>query len=88
MFYSSSIVILFENSLEKVARLLLFLIHVSKGSRELLGRQYSPFLEAPRPAPSIPTVRQMPLSSHYNIKKRRHLLGELLMWELDVMRKT
>ena len=41
-----STVTLFENSLENVARLLLFLIHVLKGSCPLLGRQYIPFLEA------------------------------------------
>jgi len=45
---------LFKNSPEKVARLLLSLICISKGSRPPLGLQYTPFLEAPRPVPSIP----------------------------------
>ena len=47
VFYSLSIVILFENSLEKVSRLLLFLIRILKG---YLGCKYTKFLEALRPA--------------------------------------
>jgi len=53
VFYSLSIAILFENSLEKVARLLLILNYILKGSHPPLGRQYSPFLEAPRLTSSI-----------------------------------
>jgi len=45
---------LFENSLEKVARLLLFLIHVLKVSYPFLGRRYTSFLEAPRSTLLIP----------------------------------
>jgi len=52
--YSLSIVIMFENSREKVARLLLYSIRILNGPRLLLGRQYTPLLEAPKPAPSIP----------------------------------
>ena len=53
MFYSLSVVILFENSQEKVARLLLHSIHVSNGSCPHLGHQYTPLLEAPKPSLSI-----------------------------------
>ena len=58
MCYSLSIAILFENSREKVARLLLaiFNLHI-KQVTPLLGRQYTPLLEAPKPTLSIP---------HYN----------------------
>ena len=54
VFYSLSIVILFENSQGKVARLLLYSIRISNGSRPLLGHQFTPLLEALKPIPSIP----------------------------------
>ena len=54
VFYSLSIVILFKNSREKVARLHLYSIHISNGSHPFLGYQYTPLLEAPKPTPSIP----------------------------------
>ena len=54
MFYSLSIVILFESSQEKVARLLLYSICALSGSRLLLGCQCTLLLEAPKPAPLIP----------------------------------
>ena len=46
--------ILFENPFEKVVRLLLFSVCTWKGSRSLLDHQYTQFLEALRPAQSIP----------------------------------
>jgi len=53
-FLKCSIVILFENFQEKVARLLLYLICALNWLRPLLGRQCTPLLEAPKPALSIP----------------------------------
>ena len=47
-------VIWFENSREKVARLLLYSIRISNRSHPLLGCQYTQLLEAPKPTLSIP----------------------------------
>ena len=54
MFYSVSIVILLENSLENIAKLAITLIFNSCNEGPLFSRQYVPFLEVARPAPSIP----------------------------------
>ena len=56
--YSLFIVILFENSREKVARLFLYSIRISNGSCALLGRQYTPLLEAPN------LLHQLPVTIH------------------------
>jgi len=39
---------------EKVAQLLLYSVRLLNGSHPLLGRQYTPLIKAPKPAPSIP----------------------------------
>jgi len=47
-----------------------------EGATPLLGHQYTPFTEAPRPAPSIPhcNTQEMPLSSYYTIKMHLNVL--------------
>ena len=54
MFYSVSIVILLENSLENIAKLATTLILNSCNEGPLFSHQYVPFLEVARPAPWIP----------------------------------
>ena len=82
MFYSLSIAIIFKNSREKVARLLLYSIRISNRSRPFLGCQYTPLLEAPKPAPSIPCynaqVNAIKQLLYCTIRKHRNSLGALL----------
>ena len=78
VFYSLSIVILYKNSLEKLPSYRYF-NSLIKGSMFVLGCQYTPFLEAPRPATPIPCHNTQE-SSCCTIGIHLHVLGRIILW--------